>query len=259
MKKIFGLAMVTVVIATSCKEEVIQPANLSSFAVIHASPVAAAAPTDTIHVFVENGRYTSPTGITYLTTSAGPYLPIEAGTHTINIRRKGDVASDLYVTPFTFDFAGAGTGTYSFFVYDTTTSATGQAKVLKLKDDLTLPQTTPTAQSKFRFLHLAPNQPAVDVTYLRTSVTPNDSITVTNKTYIGATPDENALAAFMNVPKGTYTVKIKTAGTQTVLTSLVLTAAQSNGTDVTQGPIYTFFISGTAKGRPLALRSLKHY
>lgn len=257
MKKIFGFALATIVVAASCKEEFEQPKNYSSFTVVHASPVSATAPTDTLHVFVEDGLYTSPSGILYLGTSSGPYLPVLSGSHTINIRRKAVASSDLYVAPFTQDFTAA--GIYSFFVYDSTTTATGQAKVLKLKDDLTLPQTTPVAESKFRFLHLAPNQPAVDVTYLRTSVTPNDSITVTNKSYVGAAPDEAALAAFMRAPKGVYTVKVKTAGTQTVLTSLTLSAAQANGTDVTQGPIYSFFISGTAKGRPLALRLLKHY
>ena len=254
MKKIFGFALATMAIATSCKEEFEQPQDYSSFAVIHASPVSTVG-ADTLNVYVGDAKYTS-TAIPYLTASFGPYLPVLSGSKTVNIRRKTS-DSTLYVNAIDQIFEPG--AIYSYFVYDTTTSATGQAKVLKLKDDLTLPQTTPTPEAKFRFLHLAPRQAAVDVTYLRTSATPNDSITVSNKTYVGATPDESALSAFMNVPKGIYTIKVKAAGTQTVLASLALTAAQSNGTDITQGPIYTFFISGTAKGRALALRSFKNY
>lgn len=267
MKKIFGLALATIVFATSCKEKFEQPGAFSSFAVVHASPVSATAPTDTLHVFAGDAKYTA-AGITYLTTSFGPYLPISSGNYTMNIRRKDNTASDLYVTPFTFDFAPG--KAYSFFVYDTTTSATGQAKVLKLQDTLTLPATTPVPQAKFRFLHLAPNQGAVDVTYARYSIVsttptlilnPLDSFTITNKTYIGGTPNETALAAFTSVNKGVYKVKIKTAGSTAVLDSTLLlsSAAQINGSDVTQGPIYTFYLSGTAKGRPRAVRSLKHY
>lgn len=255
MKKIFGIVLATAFIATSCKEEFKQPASLASFAVIHASPVSATAPTDTLHVFIEDGRLTPAPGILYLANSVGPYLSTFSGSKTVNIRRKADPASDLYVTPFTHDFEAGGTGIYSFFVYDTTTSATGQAKVLRLKDDLTLPATT---DAKVRFLHLAPNAPAVDVTLLRTSVTPNDSVTITNKSYVGATPDAVALAAFQSVPKGVYSVKFKLAGTQT-LALPAFAADMSRGTDITQGGIFSIFASGTAKGRPLVGRLLRHY
>lgn len=250
MKKIFGLALATVALATSCKDKFEQPKNYSSFAVIHASPDLPSPNSDTLHVFVEDQRYTSSAGVVYLASSS--YLPVLSGSHTINIRRKGDAASALYVAPFTSDFAPG--GIYSYFVYDTTTSATAQAKVLKLRDTLTLP---PNTNSKVRFLHLAPNGPAVDVTLLRTSVTPNDSVTLSNRTYVGATPNETTLAGFTQVPRGNYTAKIKLAGTQTVVATVA--ANMTNGTNVTEGGIFTIYASGTAKGRPLAGRLIRHY
>lgn len=249
MKKIFGLALASIVVGTSCKKAFEQPGDLSSFAVIHASPVAAAAPTDTLHVFVGGERYTT-AGATYLTTTT--YLPIASGTHEINIRRKNVATSDLYVNSFTETMARG--DIFSYFVYDTTTSATGQARVLRLKDDLTLPA---AGFSHVRALHLAPNAPAVDITLLRTSVTPNDSITVTNRTYVGATPNASALTAFTPVPRGLYTAKVKLAGTQTV--ALAVAVDMRNGTDVTQGGIFTIYASGTAKGQPLAVRSIRHF
>ena len=251
MKKIFGFALATIAIASSCKDDFEQPKNYSSFAVIHASPVSAVAPTDTLHVFVCEDKYTA-AGITYLGTSFGPYLPVLSGTKTINIRRGTTAASSLYVNSFENNFAPA--GIYSYFVYDTTTSATGQAKVLKLTDDLTLPATT---NSKVRFLHLAPNAPAVDITLVRTSVTPNDSVTISNKAYVGATPNETALAEFISVPRGVYTAKVKLAGTQTVATTVA--ADLSRGFDITQGGIFSLYASGTAKGRPLVARLIRHF
>lgn len=249
MKKIFGLALASIVVGTSCKKAFEQPGDLSSFAVIHASPVTSAAPTDTLHVFVGDARYTN-AGALYLGTTT--YLPIASGTHEINIRRKNVATSALYVNTFTETMARG--DIFSYFVYDTTTSATGQARVLRLKDDLTLPA---AGFSHVRALHLAPNAPAVDITLLRTSVTPNDSITITNRTFIGATPNANALTAFTPVPRGVYTAKVKLAGTQTV--ALAVTVDMSRGTDVSQGGIFTIFASGTAKGQPLAVRSIRHF
>ena len=249
MKKIFGLALASIAIGTSCKKAFEQPGDLSSFAVIHASPVATTAPTDTLHVFVGADRYTN-AGATYLTTTT--YLPIASGTHQINIRRKNVATSDLYVSTFTETMARG--DIYSYFVYDTTSSATGQARVLRLKDNLTLPATT---NSHVRALHLAPNAPAVDITLVRTSVTPNDSVTISNRSYIGASPNANALAAFTPIPRGLYTAKVKLAGTQTV--AIAVAVDMRNGTDVTQGGIFTIYASGTAKGQPLAVRSIRHF
>jgi hypothetical protein len=249
MKKIFGLALASIAVLTSCKKAFEQPGDLSSFAVIHASPVATTAPTDTLHVFVGADRYTN-AGATYLTTTT--YLPIASGTHQINIRRKSDVSSALYVNTFTETMARG--DIFSYFVYDTTTSATGQARVLRLKDNLTLPAVT---NSHVRALHLAPNAPAVDITLVRTSVTPRDSVTLTNRTYIGATPNANALAAFTPVPRGVYDARIKLAGTQTVV--LAVAVDMSRGTDVGQGGIFTIYACGTAKGQPLAIRSIRHF
>lgn len=253
MKKILSIALISSVFIASCKQDLEKPADWTSVALIHASPVAATNPSDTLHLFVDGARYNS-TGVLYNTNST--YLPVLAGTKNFDIRRGGASTSSAdyakYVNSFSYNLERG--GAYSFFVYDTTTGATASdAKVLRLKDDLTLPGNN----SNVRFLHLAPKAGAVDLTLLRTSVTPNDSVTISNKSYIGATPNETTLATFTGVPRGTYTAKVKTAGTQTVLTSATVTL--TNGADVTQGRIVTLYITGTAKGRVLALGSFRHY
>lgn len=253
MKKIFAIALISTAFFPACKKAFEQPADWSSVAVIQASPVAATIPTDTLQVFIDTMRYNS-TGITYNTNST--YLPVLSGSKTVDIRRGVNSNYSNYVSSFTYTFERG--KAYSFFVYDTTTSSTGQAKILHLKDDLTLPA---AGMSNVRFLHLAPNGSAVDVTLLRTSVTPNDSVTISNKAYIGATPNEDALSVFMPIPRGTYTAKVKTAGTQTVLassTAISLTAT-ATGADVNEGRIVTLYVTGTAKGRPFAIGSFRNY
>jgi uncharacterized membrane protein len=265
MKKIFAMALISLAFFSACKKAFEQPADYSSVAVIQASPVVVqtqTTPTDTLHVFVDTMRYNA-TGMTYNTNSG--YLPVLSGSKTINIRRGINSTYTNYVNSFTYNFEVGKAQT--FVVYDTATSSTGQAKLLRLKDDLTLPAAN---MSHVRFLHLAPNGPAVDVTLVRTSVAPTgtpvlspfDSVTITNKSYVGATPNEDALSAFTPVPRGTlYTVKVKTAGTQTVLTSftLNLTQSQTTGSDVNQGRIVTLYVTGTAKGRSLAPGFFRHY
>lgn len=247
--RLFPIALGSILLLSACDKGFEQPQSFSSVAVIHASPVSTMAPTDTLQVFVDTARFTS-SGITYLGNSG--YLPIATGTRAFNIRRKASNQSDLYVNTFSRDLEQG--RSYSFFVYDTTTSSTGAAKVLRLTDDLTLPGAN---MAHIRALHLAPNAPVVDITLLRTSVMPNDSITLTNKSFVGANPDEAALAAFTPVPRGTYTAKIKLAGTQTVVTSTTVTLTPA--ADVGIGRIVTVFVTGTAKGRPLTVGSFRHY
>jgi hypothetical protein len=250
MKKIFSLGLISAAFLVACEPTVEKPADWSSMAVIHASPVSTTVPTDTLHVFIDNARYNS-ANILYNTSSG--YLPVLAGSKAVDIRRGITSTSSNYVSTFNYTFERG--KAVSFFVYDTTTSATGQAKVLRLKDDLTLPAAN---MSHIRFLHLAPRGQAVDLTLVRTSVTPNDSVTMSNRSYIGASPSEENLAPFMAVPRGTYTIKVKAAGTQTVLLSSA-NFALTTGLNITEGRISTLWLTGSAKNRPLALGNFRHY
>jgi hypothetical protein len=247
MKKIFAFALISSALFTSCEKAFEQPEDWSSVAVIHASPVATTIPTDTLNVFIGDLKYNS-AGIVY--TGNSTYLPVRSGSQQVVIRRGQRVNNADYINGFSYNFERG--KAYSFFAYDTTTSNTGVAKVLRLKDDLTLP-TAPNTH--VRFLHLAPNAPAVDVTLVRTNVTPNDSVTISNRSYVGATPNEDALSAFSPIPGGTYTAKVKLAGTQTV----VLTAALPAAISLASGRIVTLFATGTAKGRALAVGGFRHY
>ena len=253
MKKIFAVAILSWMGFTACKKALEQPGDFSSVAVIQASPVSITSPTDTLNVFVDNMKYNS-SGIIYNTNST--YLPVLAGTKTIDIRRAMITNTANYVSSFSHTFEKG--MAYSFFVYDTTTASSGQARILRLNDNLTLPA---AGNSHVRFLHLAPTGAAVDVTLIRTSVTPNDSVTISNRTFVGSSPNEATLSAFTPIPRGVYTARVKTAGTQTVLatsTATLLTAA-ATGASLSEGRIVTLYATGTAKGRPLAIGAFRHY
>jgi hypothetical protein len=200
-------------------------------------------------------KYSNGIGLRYLDSSG--YLPVPAGTHKFDIRRVTyeNTNTSNYVASFnyTVDKAKA----YSFWVYDTTTSSTAAARVLRLKDDLTLPAAN---MAKVRFLHLAPKTGPVDITFVRTSgTTPYDSVTISNVSFVGATPNEDALAAFTPIPRARYDVKIKTAGTQWPLLATSTGQIIAGGANITEGRIRTYYFTGGAKGRALALRSFTHY
>lgn len=267
MIRIFSLAFLSLALLASCKKALEQPKDeWSSVAVIQASPVVVSTPTtptDTLQVFVDDMKYNG-SNVLYNTNTG--YLPVAAGSKNISIKRGLTTSSSNYVNPFSYTFEKA--KAYSFFVYDTTTSTTAQAKVLRLKDDLTLPA---AGMSHFRFLHLAPNGVPVDVTITRTATAPTgspllatyDSVTIaTNRSYIGGSPNEDALAAFTPASRGTvYVARIKAAGTGNVLASATINLTQANtvGSDVGEGRIVTIYATGTAKGRPLAIGTFRHY
>jgi len=93
----------------------------------------------------------------------------------------------------------------------------------------------------------------VDLTLVRTSVTPNDSVTLTNRSYIGASPTISALEPFASIPQGAYTLKVKLAGTQTVaLTANLASLNVANG-------IFTLFAAGTTQGQALTANAVRHY
>ena len=193
-------------------------------------------------------------GISYRGTSG--YLAFAPGTKTIQLRSSADLTTVFAeAADQSFEFNKASTS----LVYDTVNNSTGRAKIARLNDTLTTPG---SGFVKLRFLHLAKLAPSVDVTFVRTSTTPADSVTFFNRSYIGENPTEDelrALSAFTTIPLGTYSVKVKLAGTQTLaLPPIAVSTANLAGTGGITG-IASFYLSGTVKEQPLAPGILRHY
>lgn len=232
--------------AASCGKENVYSNDFSSVVFINASPGSPA-----VTVFIDTIPQVL-AGIAYRSTSdyrsvqpGGRLLEFKTTTNFVTTKR-GGAESENFI---------ANTAS-SYFLYDTLTASIQNFRILRLTDDLTVPA---KGFSNVRFIPLAMKAPQVDVTFLRTSVTPNDSITFANKAYVGDAPSADALktlSAFTPVPLGTYTVKLKAAGTQNILATSASTVL--SGTTGLTG-IFTFYSVGTAVGQPLAVSSFRHY
>ena len=275
MKKfsIIGISVLLITLSLiSChKKETVQV--FSSANIIHASPGTAS-----FQVFVDTMGPINNTTVAYGGSSG--YIGLIPGNRNISLENRATTPKSVYAQ-FS-DNMEAGKA-YTYVVYDTI-DAKGFVKVLRLNDNLTLP----TVSSAFvRFLDLAIFGGNMDVTLVRgtqydTSSTstqklvfaPIDSVTISNQSYIGSSPNISALSDFKYsvtgvtgnaIAKSTtlatipdfyqnnrYIIKLKTAGTQTVL-------LQSSAVTLLPGRIYTVFARGTAKGQALAVSVVQNY
>jgi hypothetical protein len=241
MKKIFGI-YIAVIALYSCGKENTFTSNFGSASVVHASPG-----TPAFAVWDDSVRKT---GSTVAYTAASGYLGFVAEPGR-TIRLTSDLNGTVLVGTRSSDFEFNRGSTY--FAYDTIPTSGGTVKMLRLSDDLSLPA---SGRVKVRFAHLAVNAPAVDVTLLRTSVTPNDSVTFSNRAYVGPTPGSdviNQAQTFSEIPAGTYSIRIKLAGTQTLART-----AQSIGLTANNG-IYSLFATGTARGQALTAGVFRNF
>jgi hypothetical protein len=243
MKKIIGFFAGTILFA-SCGKVNDFTNDFGTVLVLNASPSAATAATTAMNVYIDTLIKTS-AAVNFRSNSG--YLAASIGPRTIQTRPNNNAAVNyINLTNQQIDFNKAST----LVVYDTLTATSTSLRSVMLTDDLSLPA---SGQVKVRFLHLANTAPAVDVTLLRTSAVTPDSVTLTNRSFIGSTPNAAALSAFSGIPSGTYSIRVKLAGTQTVvLTPVTANLSALNG-------IYTLFAAGTAVGQPLTANVIRHY
>ena len=224
------------------KENPVTPVY-SSVLFVNAAVTAPTAPGN--NLYLNDSLYWS---IIQYNTNTG-YLGVTPGTHIFKVKQEVlppnapvTIATDASAT---FD----ANRTYTLVAYDSLDAA-NTINLMRLNDDLTVPDVN---SGKVRFWSLAPNYPSpVDVTYLRTSATPADSVTISNRVFPGSNPNPADHEGFTTVPSGTYTIRVKLAGTQTVVTSI-------SGVTVGRRKIYSHYLTGTAQGRPLAFGQVIHF
>ena len=244
MKKLLSIISIGFIIA-SCGKANVYTSDFSTAVFINASPGS-----PILSVYVDT---ISQVTVAFKSTSG--YLSVKPGTRNIQLKNSTNLTVNNVNSPSeTF----ATNTAYTYFVYDTITATTNNLKTLRLSDQFTLPA---AGSIKVRVLPLAIKQSAVDITFLRTSATPNDSVTLSNLSYVGASPAQatiDALSAFTTIPAGAYSVKVKTAGTQTVLVTGTYTLANLTGSGNTYG-INTFYLAGTAMGQALSLNVFRNH
>jgi hypothetical protein len=186
-----------------------------------------------------------------LAVRSSGYISVNAGVRDIQIKGDGNLYRNVVYASLPsqqIDLAKA----FTYIIYDTMVKPNRDLKVLKLTDDLSgMKQKI----AKIRFLNLAVRSTPVDVTFLRTNVTPNDSVTISNVSYIGGSPNAADLSLFKTeIPVGVYTIKLKSAGTQTLQGA---TLALNTSTTY-NGAFYTVYCTGTAGRQAISLGSMRH-
>lgn len=244
MKRITGFLFCGILLA-GCGKVISYSTDFGSVNFINASPnVTGSLPQPGAHVFIDTVQKTSSL-IAY--RGASGYLAATPGSRNIQLRSSVDFQTKFYEAGTEAVESNKAT---TYIIYDTLSTANPKLKTVRLTDNLTVPD---AGFANIRFVNTAINSGPLDVTFLRTSVTPNDSLTLTNQAYIGASPNAAALSAFgTKLPIGTYTIKFKPAGTQTVSASAALTLPVYSS-------IYTIFAAGTAAAQPLAVGAYRHY
>ncbi len=243
MKKIVGILLSAAVLAGCGKTIDYAQPEYSAAAFVNASPS-----TPIFNVIVDGVSQTA-TSLVYRSNSA--YLNLTPGTRSIVLRSNNPALPVDYVALGAENFETNKAAT--IIAYDTLQTPTSKLKFVRLTDDLT---TIVDGVLRVRFINVAVNSVPMDVTLLRTTVTPNDSVTITNQPYIGSSPAAatvSAISQYRQIPGGNYTIKLKAAGTQTVLTSANIAT--------TVGGIYkgnfTLYATGTAVGLPLSIGAFR--
>jgi hypothetical protein len=154
----------------------------------------------------------------YLSIAPGGYTVKIAEVNTINPQATGSINM-------------GSAKSYSLFAYDTLLS--GKIKMFATEDNLTAPA---SGKAKVRFFDLSPVNVAVDI-YA------NDSLVFANRNYADNVAD-NSKGSFISVDAGTYTVKLKLAGSGPNIAPLL---TLSNNV-FSAGKIYTVFAKGTVTG-----------
>lgn len=242
MKKIIGFFAGTMFLV-SCGKVNDFTNEFGTVLVLNVSP-STATPATAMSVYIDT-LVKSAAPLSYRLNSG--YLAASIGPRTIQTRPAGNARINyVNLTNQQIDFNKATT----LVIYDTLTATNTALRSVRLTDDLALPT---AGQVKVRFLHLANNAPAVDITLLRTSATVPDSVTLTNRTFIGTSPNAANLSIFAGIPRGVYSIRVKVAGTQTIaLTPVAVNLSALNG-------IYTLYAAGTAVGAPLTANVLRHF
>ena len=153
---------------------------------------------------------------------ASGYLPIKPGNYAVKIAAANTI-NPIAAGSYT---VGAGSN-YSVFAYDSIMG--GKVKVFAAEDDLSAPA---AGKARVRFFHLSPVAIAVDVLA-------NDSLLFANRSYADNITN-TAKGAFKTVDAGTYTIKVKLAGSPESIPA-VLTL---NNVNFLAGAVYTIFAKG---------------
>lgn len=168
-----------------------------------------------VDVYVDGMPVSYLTGVSYGTVS--PYLQFSTGTHALTVFATGDVSTPLLNVDLTF---GPGES-QTLGILGLMSNGTLEAR---LYDDDTLP--TAAGEAKVRAVHAVPDMGAASVT----SATGEQLLVL---------PGFSSASLYAQMPAGTYTLRLRPAGTNKAALTL-------QGVDLASGETHTAFVIGSA-------------
>ena len=214
-----ALALVATALLLGCSDDKTGPSATAQVRVVHASPDAPA-----VDVLVDNREVLA--DVAYLQSS--PYLDVPAGARNIKVNAANTTTAVINANPsVTADAA------YTVIAVGLVASI----EPLVLEDDLAAPA---AGNIKLRLVHGAPNVGAVDV-YV---TAPGADLATATPTLTGV-PFKGE-SGYLEVPAGSYQVRITPTGTKTV-------AIDSGALTLASGQIRTAVaVEETGGGTPLS-------
>lgn len=246
MKKQIKFLIIAVMLA-SCGKTIEYSNDFSTATFINASPGSPA-----LSVLVDS---INQTGTALVYRAASNPLNIQTGTRNILLRTSNPLVPGAFLYPVILSSQTFTSNSASTFINYDTLATSGSFKTIRLSDDLSA---APNGFIKVRYIPVAINAAASDITFLRTSVTVPDSVTISNQSYIGANPTSaqiETLSKFIQLPAGNYTIKQKMAGTQTVIATATLSTVFGG----TSRGAFTVYSTGGVLSLPLAISTFRHY
>ncbi|MFN0082132.1 MAG: DUF4397 domain-containing protein [Ferruginibacter sp.] len=257
MKKLSGILLAIAALAVGCGKVIeYKSGDYGAAQFINTSPSS-----PIFNVLVDGINQTA-TSLVYRGSTS--YLNLRPGARNVVLRSNNPALPVDYISLPNENFETNKAAT--FIAYDTLLTPTGKLKYIRLSDTLT---PAPDGILRVRYIPVAVNAPLSDITFLRVSVVPNDSVTITNRGYIGAAPSAsliNSLSSYFQIPGGNYIIRQKIAGSQTVIATtpnplMVPTPAGSFITSI--GGIFkgnfTIYSTGTARGLPLSIGFVRQF
>jgi hypothetical protein len=215
----FTGALVAVLAITGCDDDdPVSPSATAQLRVVHASPDAPA-----VDVLVDNAPVL--TNVPFKGSSA--YLSVPSGSRNLKVRAAG--TSTVVIDANANVAAGEA---YTVFAAGRVASIAP----LVLEDDLTNPA---AGNVRLRLVHASPTAGNVDI-YV---TAPNANLATTSATLSNV--PFRAASSYLEVPAGTYRVRITPTGTKTV-------AIDVNNVDLSAGQVRTAFaVDAPGGGTPL--------
>lgn len=147
------------------------------------------------------------------------YGPLQPGTYSVQFKKSGADSLMAQLPASIYDTSSF----YTLLLYNN--AGGGPALAARISDDFSM---TTATSANYRFFNLSPDASLVDL-YLNNTLTLSYRSTADNI-------QDPSLNGFLQLPSSNYNIKVKVAGTDSVLAN----------TDVTlgQGGVYTFFLAG---------------